>query len=77
VKYNERLAGVMQRAGVRFVNLLDPLQRAYKVHGESMFVPWDGHNADIANGVIAAEIARVVSTLPHDRAAAITRKTDR
>jgi lysophospholipase L1-like esterase len=62
-KYNKRLSAVMKRTGVRFINLLGPLQQAYKEHGKELFIPWDGHNTAIANRVIANEISLAISRL--------------
>jgi hypothetical protein len=66
-KYNIRLSAVMKRTGVRFMNLLAPLQQAYKEHGKALFIPWDGHNAAIANRVIAGEIAAAIPGLMASR----------
>ena len=62
-RYNQRLKEIFDRCGVRFTNMLDPLQTAYKVHGKSLFIPWDGHNSKIANKVIAGEISEIVPSL--------------
>lgn len=62
-KYNARLSAVMERTGVRFINLLGPLQRAFREHGKALFIPWDGHNTAIANRVIAKEISLAIPGL--------------
>lgn len=66
-KYNQRLSAVMKNAGVRFINLLGPLQEAYKVYGKSLFIPWDGHNTAIANRVIAKNVAAAIPGLVSGR----------
>lgn len=62
-KYNTQLSAVMERAGVRYINLLGPLQQAYRKHGKALFIPWDGHNTAIANRVIAEEVAAAMPNL--------------
>jgi len=62
-RYNQRLKEIFDRCEVRFTNMIDPLQTAFKVHGKSLFIPWDGHNTKIANHVIASEIAEIVPGL--------------
>lgn len=56
-KYNERLSTMMQRTGVNFKNLYGPLRTAFEDHGNSLFIPWDGHHTASANRVIAIEVA--------------------
>jgi len=62
-KYNGRLSEVIERTGVRFMNLLGPLQEAYKEYGKALFIPWDGHNTAIANRVIAEQVATAIPGL--------------
>jgi hypothetical protein len=62
-KYNARLSSVMGRTGVNYINLLGPLQQAYRKHGKALFIPWDGHNTAIANHVIAEEISAAIPGL--------------
>jgi len=62
-KYNERLAAVMEKTGVTFINLLGPLQHAFKEHGKALFIPWDGHNTAIANHIISSVIAPAIPGL--------------
>ena len=62
-KYNRKLKEIFDRCGVRSINMLDPLQTAFKVHGKSLFIPWDGHNSKIANKIVASEVFRIVPGL--------------
>ena len=62
-KYNQKLKEILDRCDIRFTNMLDPLQTAFKVHGKSLFISWDGHNSRIANKVIASEIAEIAPGL--------------
>jgi len=54
--YNQRLREIADRHQIPLVGLLKPLQKAYTTHGEALFIPWDGHNTEIANDVIATQI---------------------
>lgn len=65
-KYNARLSAVMERAGVRFMNLLGPLQQAFREYGMALFISWDGHNTAIANRIIAEEISAAIPGLLAD-----------
>src|SRR4029453_17759238 len=51
--YERRLASIVASKGLRFVDALPPLQRAFASHGQGLFVPWGGHNAGPANREIA------------------------
>lgn len=62
-RYNQRLKVILGRYGIPSINMLGPLQSAYKEYNKSLFIPWDGHNSKIANKVIAGEIAVAVPTL--------------
>ncbi len=62
-RYNQRLKDLFDRCEVQFVNMIDPLQAAFKVHGKSLFIPWDGHNSKSANKVIASEIAEILPSM--------------
>ena len=66
-KYNERLSMVINKTGVKYLNMLGPMQNAYKEHGKALFIPWDGHNTSIANRVIAWKIAESIPGLMTDR----------
>lgn len=60
-EFNKRLSTVISRTKVKYMSLLAPLQHAYKEHGKSLFIPWDGHNTSVANSIIADEIVDAVS----------------
>ena len=62
-QYNKRLSVVMKKVGVNFMNMLAPLQIAYKKHGKALFIPWDGHNTEVANRVIARQVATAVQAM--------------
>ena len=55
--YSNHLQQIAQQYQIPVVSLLPPLQQAYKIHGEDLFIPWDGHNSKIANNIIAHKIA--------------------
>jgi lysophospholipase L1-like esterase len=55
--YNQRSIAIAKSLGLRPIDLLEPLQRAYASHGRKLFITWDGHNTAIANQVIAAQVA--------------------
>jgi len=51
--YNRRVREAAERVGVPAVDLLEPLRAAWAEHGRALFIPWDGHNAGLANAVVA------------------------
>lgn len=55
--YNERLAAIAAARGIPALDLLPSLSAAYAEHRGRLFLPWDGHNSALANGVIARRIA--------------------
>lgn len=55
--YSSHLKNIAKQYQIPVVSAFAPLQKAYKMHGKELFIPWDGHNSKIANKVIAREIA--------------------
>ena len=55
--YNERARAVAKAHGIETLDLLPDLSAAYRVKGNALFIPWDGHNSAEANRVIAARLA--------------------
>ena len=51
--YHSKLATITKQNEIALYSMLEPLQVAYKVHGKQLFIPWDGHNTNIANRVIS------------------------
>jgi hypothetical protein len=58
--YNERVKKIAQSHGIAVIDVLPSLSAEYRVHGDKLFIPWDGHNAAAANQVISARIAEVL-----------------
>lgn len=54
--YNRRIRTIADRLGIPMIDVLPDLRRAYSVHGESLFIPWNGHNTRLTNEVIARRI---------------------
>ena len=52
--YNERARTVAEAHGIELIDLLPSLSEEYRVKGDALFIPWDGHNSAAANHVIAA-----------------------
>ncbi len=55
--YNERARTVAEAHGIAALDLLPSLSAEYRVKGDALFIPWDGHNSAAANQVIAARLA--------------------
>lgn len=55
--YNERIAAIAARQGIPVADLLPDLAAAWPVHGQALFLAWDGHNSALANRVIAERLA--------------------
>jgi hypothetical protein len=58
--YNERVKKIAQSHGIAVIDVLPSLAAEYRVQGDKLFIPWDGHNAATANHVISARIAEVL-----------------
>jgi lysophospholipase L1-like esterase len=56
--YNDRIAEIAARLGIPALDVLPALREAYAAQGDELFIPWDGHNSALANGIIAREVAR-------------------
>jgi lysophospholipase L1-like esterase len=61
--YNERAQAIAQAHGIDVLDLLPGLAAEYRARGGALFVPWDGHNSAVANGVIAARLADTIAHL--------------
>jgi lysophospholipase L1-like esterase len=60
--YNERIAAIASRLGIGSIDVLPDLREAYARDGDALFIPWDGHNASLANAVIAQVLVRPAVT---------------
>ena len=58
--YNEGVKKIAQSHGIAVIDVLPSLAAEYRVYGDKLFIPWDGHNAAAANHVISARIAEVL-----------------
>src|SRR5206468_1933925 len=56
--YNARALAIAEKHGIAIVDLQPDLAAAYRLHGTSLFIPWDGHNGAAANRVIAERLAK-------------------
>jgi hypothetical protein len=65
--YNERVLAIAEKHGIPALDLLPSLSAEYRVHRNDLFIPWDGHNAGMANQVIAARIAERLASLTPGR----------
>ena len=61
--FNERARAVARSHAIEAVDLLPSLSADYRVHGEALFVAWDGHNSAVTNRVIAAELGEPLQRL--------------
>jgi len=61
--YNERARTVAKAHGIEVLDLLPSLSEEYRVRGDALFIPWDGHNSAAANHVIAARLAPRIEDL--------------
>lgn len=52
--YNERARAIAEAHRIESLDLLPHLASAYRVIGDALFIPWDGHNSAAANAVVAA-----------------------
>lgn len=59
--YQRRLAEIVARLGIPWLDALPLLESAYAEYGERLFIPWDGHNSGLANAAIARELARAIT----------------
>ena len=55
--YNGRARTVAERLGIDAYDVLPELAAAYRLKGDALFIPWDGHNSAVANEVIATRLA--------------------
>ncbi len=46
---------------VSVVDMHGPLQQGFQINGKNLFIPWDGHNSQIASEIIAGVI---ISQMP-------------
>ena len=61
--YNARALSTSAALGIEAIDLLDDLSAAYRVDGNALFIPWDGHDSAIANRVIATRLASILIRL--------------
>jgi hypothetical protein len=54
--YNRRIGAIAKKLGIPSIDVLDDLRAAYATHGQTLFIPWDGHNTAVANAVISRRI---------------------
>jgi len=54
--YNRRIREIAGQLGIPLIDVLPDLRRAYAVHGEALFIPWNGHNTRITNEIVAGRI---------------------
>jgi lysophospholipase L1-like esterase len=67
--YNERARRVATAHGIEAIDLLPDLVHEYRVKGDALFIPWDGHNSAATNHVIAGRLAeRLADLAPRLRA---------
>ena len=62
--YNQRIAAIAADLGIQTVDALEALREAYQIHGEALFIPWDGHDSRLANLAIAQLLAATLATSP-------------
>ena len=62
--YNDRARAIAEANGIEALDLLPDLSAAYRITGDALFIPWDGHNSAAANQVIAAGLTRKLEGLP-------------
>lgn len=60
--YQKRLQLITDRHQIPLVGMLGPLQETYNTHGQTLFIPWDGHNSKLANHIIAKKITESLLT---------------
>ena len=65
--YNQRIAEIASRHDIPVTDALSALQRAYREHGDDLFIPWDGHNSALSNEIIAEALAPVIAAVPDSR----------
>ena len=58
--FNRRVVDLASAAGIQAVDLLEPLQRAFRARGSALFIPWDGHNSRLANEVVARQLTGIL-----------------
>lgn len=55
--YQNRIIEIARKLEIPAVDALAPLRDAYQSAGDSLFIPWDGHNSASANATIAEHVA--------------------
>jgi lysophospholipase L1-like esterase len=58
--FNARVVDLARRLGIPTIDMLPVLRAAWPVHGNSLFIAWDGHNSAIANRLIAEQLAALI-----------------
>lgn len=67
--YNKRLIAIANKYKIPYIDILPSLKVSYKTHGNDLFIPWDGHNSEITNRVIAEKVAIKLRTMKTRRPA--------
>jgi hypothetical protein len=58
--YNIRLEAIARKNDISMKSMLGALEVSFIDYGKDLFIPWDGHNSEIGNFIIAREIANFV-----------------
>jgi hypothetical protein len=61
--FDDRAHDIAAAHGIGVIDLLPSLSETYHRNGETLFIPWDGHNSAIANEVIAERLAATIEDL--------------
>jgi len=54
--YNRRVGAIAKKLRIPTLDVLQDLREAYAIHGQKLFIPWDGHNTAVANAIISRRI---------------------
>jgi hypothetical protein len=58
--YFNHLETITDQQNITLISTYEALKHVYQQHGDALFIPWDGHNSALANGVIARQIADAI-----------------
>ena len=62
--YNQRIAAIAAELGIGAIDALEALRDAYGIHGNALFIAWDGHDSKLANQTIAQLLAASLAPAP-------------
>ena len=62
--YNQRIASIAADLGIGAVDALETLRDVYRIHGDALFIAWDGHDSKLANQAIARLLAASLAPAP-------------